>query len=95
MFSGRAELPSFLEGVGDLIKLEVELKKSIEEEEKDKKDKDKKKQEEKSYQSDTQVYILLSRMKMYAKNISGYPMARASYRRTLKCLHYSLNPGSV
>jgi hypothetical protein len=43
MFSRRAELLLFLEGVGDLTKLEVELKKSIEEEEKDKKDKDKKK----------------------------------------------------
>jgi hypothetical protein len=52
MFSERAELPSFLEGVGDLTKLEVELKKSIEEEEKEKKDKNKKKQEEKSYQLD-------------------------------------------
>lgn len=92
MFSGRAELPSFLEEVGDLSKLEAELKKSIEEEEKEKGDKE---QEEKSYQSDSLVYALLSGMKMYAKNISGHPMARASYRRTLKCLHRSLNPGSV
>jgi hypothetical protein len=43
MFSRKAELLLFLEGVGDLTKLEVELKKSIKEEEKNKKDKDKKK----------------------------------------------------
>ncbi len=94
MFSGRAELPSFLEGVGDLTKLEAELKKSIEEEEKEKGDKNKE-QEQKSYQSDSLVYALINGMKMYAKNVSGHPMARASYRRTLKCLHRSLNPGSV
>ena len=94
MFSGRAELPSFLEGVGDLTKLEAELKKSIEEEEKEKEVSDKEK-EEKSYQSDSLVYALLSGMKMYAKNVPGHPVARALYRRTLKCLHRSLNPGSV
>ena len=95
MFSGRAELPSFLEEVGDLRKLEAELKKSIEEEEEKEKEDNVKEKEEKSYQSDSLVYALLSGMKMYAKNVSGHPMARASYRRTLKCLHRSLNPGSV
>ena len=52
-------------------------------------------QTKKDYQSDSLVYALISGMKMYAKNIPGHPMARSSYRRTLKCLHRTLNPGSV
>jgi hypothetical protein len=97
-FTGETELPTFLEGVGDLTKLDIELRKSIEQEVKEK-EKDEEKEEgkmdRKDYQSDSLVYALISGMKMYAKNIPGHPMARSSYRRTLKCLHRSLNPGSV
>jgi hypothetical protein len=95
-FMGKSELPSFLEGVADLTKLDVELRKSIEGDEKEKEtDKGEPEKAKKDYQSDSLVYALISGMKMYAKNIPGHPMARSSYRRTLKCLHRTLNPGSV
>jgi hypothetical protein len=95
-FMGKSELPSFLEGVADLTKLDMELRKSIEVDEKEKEtDKEEPEKAKKDYQSDSLVYALISGMKMYAKNIPGHPMARSSYRRTLKCLHRTLNPGSV
>jgi hypothetical protein len=95
-FLGKSELPLFLEGVGDLTKLDMELRKSIEVDEKEtEKEKEEAEQTKKDYQSDSLVYALISGMKMYAKNIPGHPMARSSYRRTLKCLHRTLNPGSV
>jgi hypothetical protein len=91
-FAGRTELPAFLEGVGDLAKLDMELRKSIELEERKK---DETAEKTNDYQSDSLVYALINAMKMYAKNVAGHPMARASYRRTLKCLHRTLNPGSI
>jgi hypothetical protein len=95
-FLGKSELPSFLECVDDLTKLDMELRKSIEVDEKEKEaKKEGAEQTKKDYQSDSLVYALISGMKLYAKNIPGHPMARSSYRRTLKCLHRTLNPGSV
>jgi hypothetical protein len=95
-FLGKGELPSFLECVDDLTKLDMELRKSIEVDEQEKEaKKEGAEQTKKDYQSDSLVYALISGMKMYAKNIPGHPMARSSYRRTLKCLHRTLNPGSV
>lgn len=95
-FAGKAELPSFLECVNDLTKLDVELRKSIEVDEKEKEnEKEELEKSKEDYRSDSLVYALISGMKMYAKNIPGHPMARSSYRRTLKCLHRTLNPGSV
>ena len=80
-FAGKAELPMFLECVNDLTKLDVELRKSIEVDEKEKEiDKEELEKSKKDYQSDSLVYALISGMKMYAKNISGHPMARSSYR---------------
>jgi hypothetical protein len=85
-----------LECVGDLRMLDVELRKSIETDENEKEtEKEEAEQTKKDYQSDSLVYALISGMKMYAKNIPGHPMARSSYRRNLKCLHRTLNPGSV
>lgn len=87
-FAGKAELPSFLEGVNDLTKLDTELRKSIEVDEKEKEiEKEELEKSKKDYQSDSLVYALVSGMKMYAKNIPGHPMAHSSYRQTLKCLH--------
>ncbi len=95
-FAGKAELPMFLECVGDFTKLDMELRKSIETDEREKEiEKEELEKSKKDYQSDSLVYALISGMKMYAKNIPGHPMARSSYRRTLKCLHRTLNPGSV
>jgi hypothetical protein len=87
-FGGKIELPMFLECVGDLTKLDVELRKSIETDEKEKEtEKEELEKSKKDYQSDSLVYALISGMKMYAKNIPGHPMARSSYWQTLKCLH--------
>lgn len=95
-FAGKAELPLFLECVNDLTKLDTELRKSIEVDEKEKEnEKEELEKSKEDYRSDSLVYALISGMKMYAKNIPGHPMARSSYRRTLKCLHRTLNPGSV
>ena len=95
-FLEKSELPTFLECVGDLTKLEMELRKSIEEDEKEQEEEgEEPEKRKKDYQSDSLVYALISGMKMYAKNVPGHPMARSWYRRTLKCLHRSVNPGSV
>jgi hypothetical protein len=95
-FLGKSELPLFLEDVGDLTKLDMELRKSIEVEEEQKGQvEEENERQKKDYQSDSLVYALINGMKLYAKNIPGHPMARSSYRRTLKCLHRTLNPGSV
>jgi len=79
-FAGKAELPSFLDCVDDLTKLDMELRKSIEVDEKEKEiEKEVLEKSKKDYQSDSLVYALISGMKMYAKNIPGHPMARSSY----------------
>ena len=90
VYAKTEEPPSWQQGIGDLKQLEMQLEQTIRAEKKHAEADYGDDEQQSVVVSDVLVSALINSLKYASHDTAGHPMARASYRRIMKCMNLNL-----